>query len=94
MGPEACRAVIEKAVSVLEPGGLILIHEFLLNDTHDGPLFPALFALNMLVNTEEGRAYSEGEVKDMMMKAGLHDIRRLPFRSPNDSGILSGTVGD
>jgi SAM-dependent methyltransferase len=92
MGPEACRAVIEKAVSVLEPGGLILIHEFLLNDSHDGPLFPSLFALNMLVNTEEGRAYSEGEVKDMMAKAGVLDIRRLPFKSPNDSGILSGTV--
>jgi SAM-dependent methyltransferase len=94
MGPGDCRAVIEKAVSVLEPGGLILIHEFLLNDTHDGPLFPALFALNMLVNTEEGRAYSEGEVKDMLVSAGVHNVRRLPFKGPNDSGILSGTVGN
>jgi predicted O-methyltransferase YrrM len=94
MGPESCCRVIEKAVSVLEPGGLILVHEFLLNDTHDGPLFPALFALNMLVNTEEGRSYSEGEVKDMLMKAGVRDIRRLPFRGPTDSGILSGTVGN
>jgi SAM-dependent methyltransferase len=94
MGPESCRTVIEKAVSVLEPGGLILVHEFLLNDTHDGPLFPALFALNMLVNTEEGRAYSEGEIKDMLVKAGVRSIRRLPFRGPTDSGILSGTVGD
>lgn len=94
MGPEGCRAVIEKAVSVLEPGGLIFIHEFLLNDTHDSPLFPALFALNMLVNTEEGRAYSEGEVKDMLAKAGVRNVRRLPFKSENDSGILSGTVGN
>jgi SAM-dependent methyltransferase len=92
MGPEACRTVIEKAVSVLEPGGLILVHDFLLNDTHDGPLFPALFALNMLVNTEEGRSYSEGEVRDMLAKAGVRNIRRLPFRGPTDSGILSGNV--
>ena len=92
MGPEDCRTVIEKAVSVLEPGGLILVHEFLLNDTHDGPLFPALFALNMLVNTEEGRSYSEGEVRDMLAKAGVRNIQRLPFRGPTDSGILSGTV--
>jgi SAM-dependent methyltransferase len=94
MGPERCLTVIEKAVSVLEPGGLILIHDFLMNDTHDGPLFPALFALNMLVNTAEGRSYSEGEVKDMLVKAGVSNIRRLPFRSPTDSGILSGTVGN
>ena len=86
--------VIERAVAVLEPGGLILVHDFLLNDTHDGPLFPALFALNMLVNTEEGRSYSEGEVKDMLVQAGVHNIRRLPFRGPTDSGILSGTVSN
>jgi predicted O-methyltransferase YrrM len=92
MGPEGCRTVIERAVSVLEPGGLILVHDFLLNDTHDGPLFPSLFALNMLVNTEEGRSYSEGEVKDLLAEAGVRDIRRLPFRGPTDSGILSGTV--
>jgi len=92
MGPEGCRTVIEKAVSVLQPGGLILVHDFLLNATHDGPLFPALFALNMLVNTEEGRSYSEGEVREMLAKAGVHDIRRLPFTGPTDSGILCGTV--
>jgi len=94
LGPERCRGVIEKAVSVLEPGGLLLIHDFLLNDAHDGPLFPTLFALNMLVNTEEGRSYSEGEVKDMLVKAGLQNVRRLPFRGPTDSGILCGTVGN
>jgi SAM-dependent methyltransferase len=92
MGPERCRTVIEKAVSVLEPGGVILIHEFLMNDTHDGPLFPALFALNMLVNTGEGRSYSEGEVKDFLVKAGVRNIRRLPLKGPTDSGLLSGTV--
>ncbi len=92
LGPERCRIVIEKAVSVLEPGGLILVHDFLLNDAHDGPLFPALFALNMLVNTEEGRSYSEGEVKDMLVKAGVRNVRRLLFRGPTDSGIICGTV--
>jgi len=94
MGPEGCRTVIEKAVSVLEPGGLILVHDFLLNDTHDSPLFPALFALNMLVNTEEGRSYSEGEVRDMLAKAGVRNIQRLPFRGPTDSGIVCGTIGN
>lgn len=92
MGPEDCRTVIEKAVSVVELGGLVLVHDFLLNDTHDSPLFPALFALNMLVNTEEGRSYSEGEVRGMLTRAGVRDIRRLPFRGPTDSGIICGTV--
>ena len=89
-GPDASRMIINKAVSALEPGGLLLVHDFILNDSFDGPLFPALFALNMLVNTEEGRAYSEGEIKGMLENAGLCDIRRLPFIGPNEAGIVRG----
>jgi hypothetical protein len=48
----------------------------------------------MLVNTEEGRSYSEGEIKDMLLNAGVRNIRRLPFKGPTDSGILCGTVGE
>ena len=88
---EECQALIEKTVSILEPGGMILIHDFFLNDTMDGPLFPALFSLNMLLNNH-GRSYSEREVREMMGKAGVQNIKRLDFRAPNDSAVLSGTV--
>ncbi|MBI5582979.1 MAG: SAM-dependent methyltransferase [Deltaproteobacteria bacterium] len=91
-GPEEAQQVIHKAAAALEPGGLILVHEFLLNDNLDGPLFPALFSLNMLVNTETGQSYSEGQIKDMLARAGARDIRRLPVQTPNDSGIIQGTI--
>ena len=89
--PEECQALIKKIVQELEPGGLILIHDFFLNDTMDGPLFPALFSMNMLLNNH-GRSYSEQEVSKMMHQAGARDIHRLVFQGPNDSAILCGTV--
>ncbi|MFW6099379.1 MAG: methyltransferase [Thermodesulfobacteriota bacterium] len=89
-GPDACQMIINKAVSSLEPGGMMMIHDFILNDTADGPLFPALFSLNMLVNTDEGRSYTEGQIRDMMKQAGLKNITRFPFRGPTESGILMG----
>jgi SAM-dependent methyltransferase len=91
-GPEACRNIIRKTVSTLEPGGIIIIHEFILNDTRDGPLFPALFSLNMLLGTESGRSYSESELAAMLAAAGVRDIRRIPVQTPNDSGVICGTV--
>ena len=91
-GPEECQALIRKTAQVLEPGGLLLIHDFFLNDTMDGPLFPALFSLNMLTNNH-GRSYSEQEVRAMMEAAGVVNIRRLAFEAPNDSGVLCGEVG-
>lgn len=89
-GPDECQRVINRAVSALTPGGIMMIHDFILNDTCDGPLFPAIFSLNMLVNTDNGRSYSEGEIREMMNKAGLGQIKRLSFDGPNASGILSG----
>jgi hypothetical protein len=91
-GPDDCKEIIRKTVSVLEAGGLILVHDFILNDNLDGPLFPALFSLNMLINTLEGQSYSEGQIIAMLKGAGVKQIRRLPFQGPNDSGIIAGVV--
>jgi SAM-dependent methyltransferase len=90
--PEEARRIVQKAASVLDPGGMILIHEFILNDSMDGPLFPTLFSLNMLLGTEGGQAYSEGQLKEMLFSAGIRDIHRIPIESPNDSGIMVGTL--
>jgi hypothetical protein len=90
-GPSGCETMIEKTAASLEEGGLLLIHEFILENTLDAPLFPALFSLNMLVNTKEGRSYSEDQIKGMLAKAGLKNIQRLPFEGPNESGIITGT---
>ncbi len=91
-GPDTCQDIIEKTVKVLEPGGLILVHEFILGDTLDQPLYPALFSLNMLINTPQGQAYSEAQITQMLSHAGVKDITRLLFRGPNDTGVLAGTV--
>ena len=84
--------IIQKTVDSLEPGSMIIIHDFILNNSLDGPLFPALFSLNMLLGTESGQSYSEEQIIDMLAAAGAGDIRRIAIQSPNDSGILVGFV--
>ncbi len=91
-GPADCQEILRKTVSVLEAGGLILVHDFILNDNLDGPLFPALFSLNMLINTAQGQSYSERQLISMLAGAGAKEIHRLSFRGPNDSGIIAGLV--
>lgn len=90
-GPDGCEMILAKAVSVLDEGGTLFVHDFILNNSSDGPLFPALFYLNMLINTKKGRSYTESRIFEMMEKAGLHHIERLPFKGPADSGIMVGT---
>ncbi|MDD2273001.1 MAG: methyltransferase [Desulfuromonadaceae bacterium] len=91
-GPEGCAVILRKAMAALEPGGMILVQEFILNDTLDGPLFPALFSLNMLLGTSAGQAYSEGDLMDMLAAAGAGNLRRLPLVLPNGAGVIVGSV--
>lgn len=91
-GPDGCRQIIQKTVDVLKPGGIIIIHEFILNNSMDGPLFPALFSLNMLLRTDAGQAYSEQQLRDMLAAAGAKNVQRLPVQTPNDSGIITATI--
>lgn len=91
-GPEAAERIVAHAVSAVKPGGLVMIHEFILNNDKTGPLFPALFSINMLVGTDSGRAYSEAELTAMMEKHGVRDIRRLPLSAAVSSGVLCGRI--
>ena len=91
-GPDECRMIIQKTVEALEPGGMIIVHDFILNNSMDGPLFPALFSLNMLLGTDSGQSYSQKQIMDMLKSAGVKNMQRIDFQSPNDSGIIIGTV--
>lgn len=90
--PADSQRLIDKTVKALTPDGMIVIHEFILDKDMAGPLFPALFSLNMLLGTAAGQSYSEVQLMDMLTKAGVGDIKRITFDSPNDSSLILGTV--
>jgi SAM-dependent methyltransferase len=88
-GEQECAALLAKAVAALEPGGLLLVQEFILQADRAGPPFPALFSLNMLLGTPQGQAYSEPELGTLLQNAGLQKIERLPVELPNGAGIMA-----
>jgi len=89
-GPDKAADIVAHAAKTLLPGGQLLIHDFILNDTRDRPEFAALFSLNMFLGTESGQSYTESEIREMMTAAGLTDIVRLDYTGPTQSAILKG----
>lgn len=87
-----CRKLIQKAAAALAPEGMLLVHDFILENSMDGPLFATLFSLNMLLGTTGGQSYSEQQIIQWMIDAGLDKISRLPYRGPTDSGVISATA--
>ncbi|HEY5673459.1 MAG TPA: methyltransferase [Malonomonas sp.] len=88
-GPENAAALVRQAADALAAGGTLLIHEFILNDEDEGPLYPALFSLNMLLGTEQGQSYSEAELVQMCQAAGLVDCVRIGLPEQLKSGVIS-----
>lgn len=68
------------------PGAIIIVRDFLLNRAKTAPPDAALFAVNMLVNTEKGNAYSAAEIRNWLKTAGFKNIRRIPLN--RGAGLL------
>ncbi len=82
-GPEANRELLRRVATHLAPDGRLVIHENVVDEDRCKPRQAALFAVNMLAMTEQGRTYTEGEFVAWGEQAGLaHDgSRRLDERS-------------
>ncbi len=78
-GPEENRELLKKVFRALQPGGKIMIRDFLLYRNKTRPLFAALFAVNMLINTDAGNAYSAAEIKSWLKEAGFRRFRTGRF---------------
>jgi SAM-dependent methyltransferase len=75
--PEKDAALLSKAHDALEPGGLILVHEKLVEDGEERPLANALVNLDMAVWTE-GQQFRERELRALLEDAGFRRIERRP----------------
>ena len=88
--PEQAARLVRRAADTMVPGGVMGVQEFILDDDRRGPSQPALFALNMLLQTPGGQSYTQREIINMMTGSGLKDIQRLTVNLPPGCGILTG----
>jgi (2Fe-2S) ferredoxin/predicted O-methyltransferase YrrM len=86
--PAQNKELFKKSYGALNPGGRIVVQDFILNDDKTAPKTAAIFALNMLVGTESGSSYSEKEYKAWLTEAGFEDIKII--RPPGPTGIAIG----
>jgi ubiquinone/menaquinone biosynthesis C-methylase UbiE len=71
------RQLVRKCFRAINPGGLIAIQDHLMEADRTQPYAGALFAINMLVGTERGDTYTEGEIRTWLNQAGFSDINRI-----------------
>ena len=64
-------------------GGTIAIAEMVPNHERTGPPHALIFAVNMIINTEEGNTYSFEEMSEWLRAIGFTNVRQLEAPAPS-----------
>jgi len=71
-GPGGIRRLATNLARALAPGALLVLRDYYFDDpSHTSPPSTALFALNMLVNTEGGGCYTPAEIEGIFSPSGF-----------------------
>jgi SAM-dependent methyltransferase len=81
--PDRNRYLLKNIFRALVPGGTLVIGEFIVNEDRTGPVESLAFAVNMLVHTEHGNAYTLGEMSSWLHEAGFVNVRTLVAPAPS-----------
>ena len=68
------RELFAKIHKVLADDGVVVIRDVVMDPSHTSPERGALFAVNMLVATEGGSAYTLDEYSEDLSEAGFDDV--------------------
>jgi ubiquinone/menaquinone biosynthesis C-methylase UbiE len=82
-GAARSQALIAKVFAALAPGGTIMIAEMIANEERTGPAHALVFALNMLIHTEQGDTFTDGEMRGWLQSAGFTEVRLLNVPGPS-----------
>lgn len=70
-------ALYKKIHNALDPGGRIIVKDYAMDNDRTRPASGALFAINMLVNTEGGNSYTFDEIQEGLKIAGFERVKLL-----------------
>ena len=87
--PESCRRVLTRLHALLPPTGMVLIHDYLLDDTRATPLIPALVALHLTLVSEHGQVYSAAELRTLLEQTGFAEVSMQPFLTGHSSLVIA-----
>jgi ubiquinone/menaquinone biosynthesis C-methylase UbiE len=84
--------LLKESHRLLKKGGKVVVAEMISDNARAHAVFPLLFALNMLIMTEQGCVFTEGELEKILGESGFKNVVRpkLPFWG-DESPVMIGT---
>lgn len=74
---ENVRKLLENIYNILKPNGRLFLTSFFLNDDKISPEFSVQFAIEMLVNSKNGKVYTHSEIKNLLNDTNFSNIEKI-----------------
>jgi 2-polyprenyl-3-methyl-5-hydroxy-6-metoxy-1,4-benzoquinol methylase len=78
----ACTTLLRKIAGSLNPGGRVVVLEFVPNADRVSPTVAASFVVNMLAGTDAGDVYTFDDLREMLGAAGFQDAAQHALPGP------------
>jgi len=88
-GEQRSRTIIQKTFSALAPGGTIAVAEFIPNEDRSGPPHPLIFAVHMLLSSDQGDTFTFSQISSWLREAGFLQPTLVPL--PGVTSIITAT---
>lgn len=82
-GEQHTKQLFRKVRQALKPEGQLVIAEFIADEGRAHDTMPLLFAVNMLVHTEEGDTFTMSEYQQWLEEAGFGEFEAIEAPSPS-----------
>lgn len=82
------RELLARVFRALQPGGVVALREIVMSSDRTSPLAGAMFAVNMLANTETGNTFTFSELAEDLQSAGFRDVE-LIHEDPGMNSVVA-----
>jgi predicted metal-binding protein len=91
-GEEEARDLLHKALDLLAPDGLVLIHDYFPDRWGRAPRKGALYDLNMMLNTYDGACHDSAEIMGWLRNMGMERIEIRDLTTDSSIMLASKSV--
>jgi 2-hydroxy-4-(methylsulfanyl)butanoate S-methyltransferase len=71
VGDDDVRVLARRAMDALPPGGLVLVHDFMVDNAHEGPPFAAWYLLGSIFDNPRAVCLTPSYVEDVLRQIGF-----------------------
>ena len=90
VGDNDVRVLAGRAMDALPPGGLVLVHDFLVDDAHEGPPFAAWYVLGSIFDNPNAVCLNPSYVEDVLRQTGFN-VERTEVMLPGITMLTRAT---